>query len=283
MLSNEKWIVFLWSSCKRQYPSNFPAITHRHSHCLFAEGPNQPAAARPPFISKRMENHINWAISQAFLLCDVDDLTWINLTAGRSPWSVLSLWWGWLQISARRPALRRSRLWRVTRNHWTLTSISREMTRTKMVCFTGRSTESCATPFVIYDTHNGTAGGVQGALLPPHVRGATSLFLSQRGTGIYHKPFCEAVTCIWNSLFLLFTGKATTQKICLNALHWEWPHSAPGSALLIRLGSVFILVGFIQMFTRIAHEYLMPPKRFLCHHVCVTLALYSLEWRTDIR
>ena len=41
---------------------------------------------------------------------------------------------------------------------------------------------------VIYDSHNGTAGGMQAALLLPDVMCATSLFLSQKETGIYHEP-----------------------------------------------------------------------------------------------
>lgn len=41
--------------------------------------------------------------------------------------------------------------------------------------------------FVIHDTQNGTAGGVQAALLPPAVVCATSLFLSQKEAGIYHE------------------------------------------------------------------------------------------------
>ncbi len=41
----------------------------------------------------------------------------------------------------------------------------------------------------------------------PDVKSATLLFLSQKETDS-SRACCEAVTCIWNSLFLLSVGKA---------------------------------------------------------------------------
>lgn len=149
-----------------------------HAHTQFVEWLDHPGAAWPPFISKRMGNHNNRVISKAFHCCDVDNLTCINPATGCSRWSVLSVCWGWHHIFYRHwPCVSSCLRW-VTRNHWTLTSIFKEMTRTK---FHWQGCRKLCNTLVFYDAHNGTAGSMQAALLLPDVM---SLFLSLFEKGI---------------------------------------------------------------------------------------------------
>lgn len=149
-----------------------------HTRTQFVEWLDQSGAAWPPFISKRMGNHFKRMISKAIHCCGVDNLTCINPAPGCSRWSVLSVWWGWHHIFSKHwPCLASCLRW-VTRNHWTLTLIFTEMTRTK---FHWQGGWKLCNTLTIYDAHNGTAGSMWAVLL---LLGVISLFLSQFEKGI---------------------------------------------------------------------------------------------------